>query len=90
MNFDLRLPIGLLFSFYGVLLVGYGLFTKDSKELYEPSLGMNINLGWGLVLLVFGAFMLAMALRARSSQPPQSQNLNPSAAESKMPASKDA
>ena len=89
MNFDLRLPIGLLFSFYGLLLVAYGLFTKDSKEMYERSLGMNVNLGWGMVLLFFGAFMLGMGLRGRSSQiSGQIQNQPP--AESKLPASKDA
>lgn len=83
MNFDLRLPIGLLFSFYGLLLTGYGLITKDANEMYKCSLGMNINLDWGLVLLAFGAVMLAMALR---SKPPQPQNQSP--AEAKVPASK--
>ena len=29
----------------------------------QRSLGININLIWGLVLLVFGAFMLIMAWR---------------------------
>ena len=87
MNFDLRLPIGMLFSFYGILLVGYGLITKDSTQLYERSLGMNINLGWGLVLLIFGAFMLGMGLRGRSSPP---QNKSESSSESKAPGSKGA
>jgi hypothetical protein len=87
MNFDLRLPIGMLFSFYGILLVGYGLITKDSTQLYERSLGMNINLGWGLVLLIFGAFMLGMGLRGRSAPP---QNKNESSADPKVPTSNDA
>ena len=64
MNFDLRLPIGLLFSFYGAILLIYGL-VSDAK-IYDRSLGININLWWGLVLLVFGGFMLLLALRARS------------------------
>jgi hypothetical protein len=68
MNFDLRLPIGLLFSFYGVLLTGYGIATKDSKELYERSLNININLIWGLVMLVFGVVMLWLALGSRREQ----------------------
>ena len=29
------------------------------------SLGVNINLVWGCVLVVFGAFMFAMAVRAQ-------------------------
>ena len=61
MNFDLRLPIGILFSIYGVLLIGYGLISD--KAIYQRSLDININLGWGAVLLVFGASMLFMALK---------------------------
>jgi hypothetical protein len=63
MNFDLRLPIGILFSLYGVLLIGFGLFSD--KAIYERSLGININLGWGVVMLVFGVAMLFMALRRK-------------------------
>ena len=33
--------------------------------MYERSLGININLGWGVVLLAFGAIMLLLALRGR-------------------------
>ncbi len=61
---DLRLPIGILFTIYGVMLGGYGLFTQGD-EIYKKSLGININLWWGLVLLVFGGLMLAFALRGK-------------------------
>jgi hypothetical protein len=67
MNFDLRFPIGALFSFYGVLLVIFGL--ASGKELYKKSLDININLYWGLVLLVFGAAMFLLAWRARNRAP---------------------
>lgn len=60
MNFDLRLPIGIMFSFYGVVLVIYGL--ASDKAQYARSLGININVGWGVVMLAFGAFMLFLAL----------------------------
>lgn len=63
MNFDLRLPIGILFSFFGVLLAAYGLLTPAA--MYRASLGLDINLWWGLALLVFGGVMLTLALRAR-------------------------
>jgi len=63
MNFDLRLPIGLLFSFYGLLLTIYGAISDS--QIYERSLNINMNLRWGLVLLVFGAAMLFLAWRAR-------------------------
>lgn len=56
MGLDIRLPIGLLFTIIGVLLAGYGLLSDAS--IYARSLGFNINLTWGVVLLVFGAAML--------------------------------
>lgn len=55
---DLKLPIGWLLSAYGVLLGVYGLMTK--KEMYAKSLGFNLNLVWGILMLVIGgAFLLA-------------------------------
>jgi hypothetical protein len=63
MNFDLRLPIGLMFSLFGILLVAYG-FLSD-KAQYARSLGYNVNLDWGLFLLFFGAVMLVFAVKAR-------------------------
>ncbi len=66
MNFDLRLPIGILFTLFGLILTGFGVFTKGS-EIYQKSLGHNINISWGIVLLVFGAVMLLFALRGRKA-----------------------
>ena len=63
MKLDLRLPIGLMFSLFGVTLVGYGLLSD--AEIYARSLGINVNLWWGLVLLAFGVVMLWFAIRAR-------------------------
>jgi hypothetical protein len=58
MNFDLRIPIGLMFSIYGVLLTAYGVVgNPDIKR----SMDINIDLIWGVILLLFGAFMLIMA-----------------------------
>jgi len=65
MNLDLRLPIGLMFSLFGVMLSAYGL--ASDKAIYARSLGINVNLWWGLVLLVFGLVMLGFALRARKA-----------------------
>ena len=61
MNFDLRLPIGLMFSLFGAILTVYGLIS--GPEIYERSLGINVNLWWGGGLLVFGLLMLFFALR---------------------------
>jgi len=66
MNFDLRLPIGILFSLFGIILTGYGIITRGS-EIYAKSLGYNINIQWGIVLLVFGLVMYFLAKRSKDS-----------------------
>ena len=63
MGLDIRWPIGLMFSIIGVLMVAYGAITGANAEVYKRSLDINVNLYWGLLLLVFGAFMLLMAWR---------------------------
>ena len=69
MGFDIRLPIGMLFSVFGILLIGYGAATRGSAMYAEHSLGVNMNLWWGLVLLAFGLVMLALT-RLRRKQVP--------------------
>ncbi len=56
---DLKLPIGWLLSAYGVLLTVYGLVTK--KETYAISLGINLNLIWGVLMLAIGGGFLFAA-----------------------------
>jgi hypothetical protein len=68
MQLDLRLPIGLMFSIFGALLTAYGLIAD--KVIYERSLGINVNLWWGLVLLAFGLVMLFLATRGRKASAP--------------------
>ena len=63
MTFDLRLPIGLMFTIVGILLTGYGLVSDEA--IYARSLGVNVNLWWGLVLVVFGLVMLGLTMRGR-------------------------
>ena len=68
MGLDIRWPIGLMFTLIGALLTVFGLVKKTESI----SLDININLVWGLVLLVFGAFMVIMAwLGSKKSGPPQ-------------------
>jgi protein-S-isoprenylcysteine O-methyltransferase Ste14 len=61
MGLDIRWPIGLMFSIIGAMLVVYGAVTGSDAELYKRSLGMNINLVWGVILLIFGVLMLVSA-----------------------------
>jgi multisubunit Na+/H+ antiporter MnhG subunit len=62
MGLDIRIPLGSLFVILGVLLAGYGLLS--SPAIYQRSLGIDVNLWWGGVLVVFGLAMLALAWRA--------------------------
>jgi len=61
MKLDIKIPIGLLFTIFGLILSIYGLFTASDAETYAKSLGVNINLYTGLFMLVFGLFMLIMS-----------------------------
>ncbi len=63
MNLDLRLPIGLMFSIIGALLAAFGLVSDAA--IYRRSLGINVNLWWGIVLLGFGLGMLWLTTRGR-------------------------
>jgi hypothetical protein len=66
MGLDIRWPIGLMFTLIGALLTGYGVVAKSDHAI---SLGININLIWGIVLLVFGVLMLAGAVRGGKNPP---------------------
>ena len=73
MGLDIRWPIGLMFSLLGVMLVIYGLITGSGSEIYKRSLDINVNLYWGLLLLVFGGTMLVLAWKG-SQEPAAGQN----------------
>jgi hypothetical protein len=62
---DVRLPIGGLFTALGLLLTGYGLATAGDPSHYARSLSVNINLWWGLVMLIFGLSLLAAVRLSR-------------------------
>jgi hypothetical protein len=63
---DLKLPIGWLLGGYGALLTAYGSLTK--KEMYAISLGINLNLIWGVLMLAIGGgFLLAAFSKKRKA-----------------------
>ena len=66
---DIRAPIGGLFTVLGGMLAGYGLFAPGSSGTSGPSSGPNVNLWWGLVMLVFGIMLLLLARRAVARPP---------------------
>jgi hypothetical protein len=61
---DLRVPIGMLFSLLGALLAVYGLVSDP--YIYQVSFGINVNLWWGVVMVLFGAGMLGLAWLGRT------------------------
>ena len=65
MGIDIRQPIGMLFSALGVILTLFG--ALGDKARYAQSLGIDVNLWWGIVLLAFGLIMLALGRSNRSS-----------------------
>ena len=59
--FDLRRPLGWLFSTLGILLVIAGLRATPAAD--ARSLGININLIWGVVMIAFALVCLWLARR---------------------------
>lgn len=62
---DIRMPIGLMFTLVGIIISLFGIFTTNS-EMYQKSLGINVNIIMGLIMLVFGIVMLYFATRKNS------------------------
>jgi len=63
MKLDIRVPIGLLFLVFGGLLAVFGMVSNSA--IYERSLGINVNLWWGAVMLIFGLTMLVLGRRGQ-------------------------
>lgn len=67
MGLDIKLPIGLMFAIFGVILAILGLATNGS-EMYAISLNSNVNLLSGIFMIVFGGFMLLAAYFTRKKK----------------------
>ena len=70
MGIDIRVPLGAMFTMLGALLAAFGLW--GNKAIYSQTLGIDVNLDWGVVLLIFGVIMLVMGLRAPAAAPSSS------------------
>jgi len=62
MGLDIRLPIGIIFTLYGAILIIDGAVADPA--IFVNSLGVNIDVWWGAAMLLFGVFMGALAIRA--------------------------
>jgi hypothetical protein len=82
LDYDLATPMMLIRFFPSGLLgiglcaliasfmsgIAYGLATRDSTIYEQHSLGVNVNLWWGAVMLLFGVVMLLL-FRTRMRKP---------------------
>jgi len=66
MNLDLRIPMGLMFTLVGIILTAFGIATRNDTALYARSLGIDVNLWWGIVLLIFGQIMFQLGRRGQA------------------------
>jgi hypothetical protein len=69
MGLDIRIPLGLIFLIVGGVMSVYGLVTRNSA-IYERSLGVNLNLGWGVVMFLFGLIMFLVGRRQKWQDDP--------------------
>jgi len=58
---DIRFPIGLMFSIFGLIITVYGLATMGNDAMYVRSLNVNVNLISGVCTLAFGLVMLFLS-----------------------------
>jgi uncharacterized membrane protein YidH (DUF202 family) len=69
MGLDIRWPIGLMFTLIGVLLTGYGAANRAASIVKIDGRDIDINLVWGIALLVFGIMMLLGAIKGGKDTP---------------------
>ena len=69
---DIRAPIGGLFTLLGLMLAGYGL-VAGSRTASDVAPVTNVNLWWGLTMLLFGIVMLLLARRAMLRPEPRKE-----------------
>lgn len=65
MNLDPRIPIGMMFSMAGAVLMSFGLATRQRPEFYARCFGMDANLWWGIAVLAFGLIVVSLGRRGQ-------------------------
>lgn len=69
MGLDIRIPLGLIFMITGGLMTVWGIVTRHS-DIYDRSMGVNMNLWWGLIMLIFGIVMFVVGRRQKWQDDP--------------------
>ena len=64
---DIRIPIGLMFTIIGVIISVLGIVTMSNADMYQKSLGINVNIIMGALMVVFGLIMLFFAFRKKKA-----------------------
>lgn len=87
-SLDVRVPMGLMFALLGGILAAYGVASNSDPQTYRVSMGINVNLWWGLLIFAFGLLMLLLAWLGRGrvkEQPRQPKGVDPSVPPDKAP-----
>jgi hypothetical protein len=58
--FDLRIPSGIFFVLLGLILVSMGVFSPETRAALTTT---NVNLHSGVLMLLFGGFLLWLSKR---------------------------
>jgi hypothetical protein len=58
--FDLRIPSGIFFALLGLILVSMGVFSPETRAALTTA---NVNLYSGVLMLLFGGFLLWLSKR---------------------------
>jgi len=67
MNLDLRIPMGMMFTMMGAVLMAFGLAIRGKTEFLANSAGFDADLWWGLVLMAFGIVVLTLGRRGQAA-----------------------
>jgi hypothetical protein len=70
MGLDIRIPLGLIFLIIGGIMAIFGIATHGDAALYDRSLGVNLNMGWGLGMALFGGIMYLVGRRQKWQDDP--------------------
>ncbi len=64
--FDLKIPLGYLLGFYGLLLLFYGIFGPT--DIYQKSQNLNVNLSWGILMIIISGIFLLFAYKGKKKK----------------------